>query len=400
MEQQVVKQFAFDFWLSQSELKNLCDRAVDFSMWGEPSIATFLEYQPPGANKKPEKQKILKVIEKRWLELKNTPASYSPTSPKKAKKYQMVTESKANLGLGSCPVASEKTRCCNLITLDAVEGCGFDCSYCSIQTFYKGGSTATFDRDFQSKIDAIELEPNQLYHIGTGQSSDSLLWGNKNGMLDTLCSFAHNNPNLILEMKTKSDNIGYFLDKAVPKNILFTWSLNPQIIIDQEEHFSASLTRRLNAAKKLHDLGYLVGFHFHPMFYFQGWREAYLEIVEQLQKDFDPSRVALVSLGTLTFIKPVIKELRRRSMKSKVLQIPLTEADGKLSYPDDTKIEMFSFIYNNLKEWHHNVFFYMCMENHKLWQPVFGFEFASNNQMEEMMKMSYMRKITRCTQSI
>jgi spore photoproduct lyase len=33
------------------------------------------------------------------------------------------------------------------------------------------------------------------------------------------------------------------------------------------------------------------------------------------------------------------------------------------------------------------------MEAHSLWKDVFGYEYGSNNQMEEMMKMSYMEKI-------
>ena len=31
--------------------------------------------------------------------------------------------------LGWCPVASPKTVCCNLRTLDAVQGCGMGCSW-------------------------------------------------------------------------------------------------------------------------------------------------------------------------------------------------------------------------------------------------------------------------------
>ena len=40
-----------------------------------------------------------------------------------------------NKVFGQCPVASEKTVCCNLMTIDAIQGCSLGCSYCSIQTF-------------------------------------------------------------------------------------------------------------------------------------------------------------------------------------------------------------------------------------------------------------------------
>ena len=84
---------------------------------------------------------------------------------------------------GMCPVASEKTVCCNLKTIDVAQGCGLGCSYCSIQTFYENGSIAV-EKNLADKLAAIDLDPNKNYHIGSGQSSDSLSLGNKNGILD------------------------------------------------------------------------------------------------------------------------------------------------------------------------------------------------------------------------
>ena len=116
------------------------------------------------------------------------------------------------------------------------------------------------------KLLNLNLDPriNKTYHIGTGQASDSLMFGNREGILDSLFEFARENPNVILEFKTKSDNISYFLENAVPKNILLTWSLNTPTIIQNEEHLTASLDKRINAARKMADKGIKVGFHFHP----------------------------------------------------------------------------------------------------------------------------------------
>jgi spore photoproduct lyase len=221
------------------------------------------------------------------------------------------------------------------------------------------------------------------------------MWGNKNGVLDDLIDFAIKHPNVMLEFKTKSDNIAYLLERTLPPNLLFTWSLNPQTIIDNEEHLTASLDRRLHAAKRLADKGCLVGFHFHPMIHFKGWEDEYTTIFERLLNDFNPQSVALISLGTLTFIKPVMKQIRQREFKSKILQIPLVEANGKLSYPLETKKKLFSFAYQALKPWHGKVFFYLCMEDHSLWDDVFGYEYPTNESFEMDMKLHYMAKIKR-----
>ena len=222
------------------------------------------------------------------------------------------------------------------------------------------------------------------------------MWGNRFGVLDNLVEFAKKNPNVMLEFKTKSDNISYFLKQTnLPKNLLFTWSLNPQTIITYEEHLTASLDERLSAAKQLHDRGHLVGFHFHPMIYIEDWQTEYAEVFQRLTDMFDPKNVALVSLGTLTFIKPVLKQIRQREFKTKILQLPLVGASGKFSYPLDIKKEMFKFAYDSLSAWHKEVFFYLCMEDHTLWKDVFGHEYPTNESFEMDMKLSYLRKIQR-----
>jgi spore photoproduct lyase len=73
--------------------------------------------------------------------------------------------------------------------------------------------------------------------------------------------------------------------------------------------------------------------------------------------------------------------------------MPLVESDGKLSYPEAIKLEMFSLAHESLSLWHGEVFFYLCMENQRLWRPVFGFDYASNDEFEQAMKRSYLAKI-------
>jgi spore photoproduct lyase len=395
-EQTFLKQKIKLYNFSHQETKQLIEIAIDLEMWDE---KTLFELWDDSKKEKFQGKKLrselLKSIKIYYEHLKNSPNSYENfTQPKiKAPKIKLISEDKKDLGFGMCPVASSKTRCCNLLTLDAVESCGFDCSYCSIQSFYNDGKI-TFDTSLKEKLGAIKLDKDELYHIGTGQSSDSLMWGNRFDNLEHLVNFARKNPNVLLEFKTKSDNISYFLEqKNLPKNLLFTWSLNPQIIIDKEEHLTASLDERLSSAKKLQEKGCLVGFHFHPMIYIENWKDEYGAVFEKLISMFDPKKVVLISFGTLTFIKPVIKQIRKREFKTKILQMPLENASGKFSYPLDIKKEMFKFAYDALSFWHKEVYFYMCMENSDLWRDVFGYEYPTNESFEMDMKFNYLRKI-------
>jgi len=119
----------------------------------------------------------------------------------------------------------------------------------------------------------------------------------------------------------------------------------------------------------------------------------YATIYKRLIKEFKASEVALVSFGTLTFIKPVIKQLREREFRTKITQIPHADASGKTSYPLNTKIEMFSHAYNSFKPWHNEVFFYLCMEEHSMWKDTFGYQYSTNNDFERAMLGAYCKKI-------
>jgi len=385
----------YNFTFSQINiLKNI---NKDFIMWNDNSIDKKI---PDLYFEKYKDKQLSKKIFEHYVSihnlLKNNLNDYSDFKEVKYKtrKYTFNEIEKDGIGLGACPVASEGTRCCNLLTLDAVESCGFDCSYCSIQSFYNQNKVG-IDRNFKEKLKNLKLDPNQTYHIGTGQSSDSLMWGNRDGILDALFEFARLNKNVILEFKTKSNNIKYFIENDVPKNIVCTWSLNTQTIIDNEEHLTASLAERISSARTLADKGVLVGFHFHPIVQYKNYLVEYKAVYDRLQKDFTTDEVCLVSMGTLTFIKPVIKQLREREMKTKILQMPFETINGKQSYSIEKKKEMFKHCYDSFKSWHGKVYFYMCMEAHTLWKDVFGYEYFSNNQMEDMMKMSYWDKINK-----
>jgi spore photoproduct lyase len=391
-----IKDIGIEYKLTFQELKQLTDMAVDFQMWEEPGIGIQWKQYSKSFNQsnKIYNKTVLKSIKNNWQLLKENETKYNP---KNKRNYSSSVRKLKEINgdndvFGMCPVASEKTVCCNLRTIDVAQGCGLGCSYCSIQTFYENGSIAV-EKNLKDKLAAIELDPNKNYHIGSGQSSDSLALGNKNGILDSQLEFASNNPNIILEFKTKSKNVNHFLDVNMPNNIFVSWSLNPQLFIDNEEARTASLMQRLKSARKLSDKGILIGFHFHPIVHYEGWEKDYKELINNLMAMFSPSEIGLISFGTLTFIKPAIKSLREVGTKSKILQIPFAEAAGKISYPMQTKKKIFSEVWGSFTPWHDKVFFYLCMEDRELWNHVFGKCYESNDDFEIDLFDSVKRKL-------
>jgi len=283
--------------------------------------------------------------------------------------------------MGRCPAYSERTVCCGLHTLDAVRGCPFSCSYCTIQTFY--GETAELEGDLAAKLSEIELDPQRQYHIGTGQASDSLVWGNRGGILDALLGFAADNPNVLLELKSKSENVSYLAKQEIPENVVCSWTLNTGTVIRNEEQGAASLEHRLGAARKMADRGVPVSFHLHPMLYYHGWDKDYPLLASQVLERFSPDEISFISMGSVTMIRPVVQEIRRRGGETKILQMEMVQDHhGKLTYPDEVKLRLFKTLYDAFEPWHQEVFFYLCMETASIWRQVFGSVYATQLEFE------------------
>lgn len=373
------------------DLRAAAQAARDLEMWSEEPLERWWDRAETGARGEGRERKkvLLRNLEAHLAELARSEKRYPQEVPSSHPRRHLHLEEKDSSGavFGRCPAYSEHTVCCGLRSLDAVRGCPFGCSYCTIQTFYD--DTAELETDLSRKLGEIELDPDRLYHVGTGQASDSLVWGNRGGILDTLLTFAARNPNVVLELKTKSDNVEDLLAREIPANVVCSWSLATETIICNEEHGTASLEKRLQSARRMAEHGCTIGFHFHPMVYYEGWRREYRDVADRLLSLFSPREVAFVSTGSMTFIRPVVTEIRKRGGSTKVLQMEMVQdAHGKLTYSDEVKTQLFGQLFGALEDWHGQVLFYLCMEDAAMWRSVFGVSPPTSESFEEIFARS------------
>ena len=377
----IAERYRFTF----QELRFAAQTARDLEMWREEPLPRWWERteQKIEGHGRERKKALLRALRERVDSLAASAKVYpaEPLRGQTARPIRLQEREAPEEIFGLCAAYSDHTVCCGLRTIDAVMGCAFRCSYCTVQTFYE--DTAQVASDLAAKLDRIQLDPDRFYHIGTGQASDSLLWGNRLGLLDALCGFAERNPNVLLELKTKSDNVGPLLERTLPENIVCSWSLNTPTVITNEEHGTAALDARLKGARRLADRGQRVAFHFHPMVYYNNWREEYEQVADRLLEQFSPREAAFLSMGSMTFIRPVARQIRERGGESKVLQMAMAnDPHGKLTYPNEVKVKLYRALYQRLAPWHTEVFFYLCMDTAEVWQQVFGRVYADNAEFE------------------
>lgn len=386
---------------TRSQERQLHDWIRDCIDWDEIEFLTDIQNQIQNFNQIPEKWNLPQ--KRNWLfgEIRNIYNSYADRPRKYAPGSHGESPGPFHIVKGElkseiyrrCPAASEKGICCDLQTLNIVDNCTLGCTYCFLQN-HKGEKEVKFPTNLRERLESLEIDPNKRVRIGTGEYSDSLLWGNRDGILEDLCNFAKKHPNIILELKTKTANISWLLENDVPANVCCSWSLNPQVVIDNEEPGSVSLEQRFEAARKVADKGIAIAFHIHPMIWYEGWEEGYRSLIQRIRKDFVPAEILWFSMGSITWIRGMPHVLRNNLRKTKALQMP-TEVtpDNKITYSFEIREKMYSLALEEWGTWKNDVWTYLCMEFPPMWQKVLGKTYATMEEHAEDFNNSAFAKL-------
>ena len=146
------------------------------------------------------------------------------------------------------------------------------------------------------------------------------------------------------------------------KDIVVSWSVNPDEVIASAESGTPPLAKRLDAASACAAHGYRIGFHFDPMIYCDGWEEKYRLTVERLASAVPPEKVAWISVGTIRFNPALKKDIESRFPQNTILDGELlTDFDGKMRYPEHLRVAMYRKMYGFLKKHFGASALYLCM---------------------------------------
>lgn len=303
---------------------------------------------------------------------------------------EQYTKSKKNLFLTThpghffkrCPGAKKGLACCNYFVLNLGQQCDMDCSYCYLQSFLNTPYTVIYTNIDQALIELSEIYQDHSQNkvrIGTGEVVDSLSLDPLTLYSHTLIDFFRDKPNWNLEFKTKSNYVEQFLvppfiKSPSAKNVIVSWSINPEYVVSQEEHGTATLAQRLDAARLCLENGFQIAFHIDPVIWHEGWKQNYQSLVNEISQRFSPNDFPYISLGALRFQtdqKDIMRE--RFGMKSWVNRAEMFKGSaGKMRYDQSLREEMFQFIIQAFKTKSPLWKIFLCMETPETWLNTTG----------------------------
>jgi spore photoproduct lyase len=265
-----------------------------------------------------------------------------------------------------------------------------DCSYCVLQGYLNNPLLTLYTNwdDLLREINGfLSIDRPSLFRLGTGELSDSLALESPFPFSKFLIPFFAERHNAILELKTKSVNVGPLLPLNHRGRTVISWSLNPTKMIEREERRTAPLKERISAARDCQEKGYPLGFHFDPLIYHEGWEKEYQETIHQLFKEIDPKRVVWISLGGFRYPPDLKAIAEERFPKTGMFLGELFPGrDGKFRYLREIRTEMYQKMVRWLKEIDPHLFIYLCMESKEVWEKVFGWAPESSGHLSQMFE--------------
>lgn len=227
-----------------------------------------------------------------------------------------------------------------------MQNCIYDCRYCFLQGMYPSAHYLLFVNfeDFMAEIKQLANASDEKRYFFSGYDCDSLAMEGITQFVTEFLPFFAELPNAIFELRTKSTNIRALLKHAPIENCVVAFSFTPEVISDAVEHKVPSVSKRIDAMRRLAEAGWQVGLRFDPLIYADNFQDLYQELVTAAFQDLNLQQVHSISVGPLRFPEKMAQRIIKLYPQDKLLAHPLEKRGQFLSYEEDLENTMTTFV--------------------------------------------------------
>jgi spore photoproduct lyase len=294
-----------------------------------------------------------------------------------AGKRQMVVMRRRGPFLLGCPASSTQFACCGYLVLVLASNCPMDCSYCFLQEHLANNPGFQVYANYSDAFDELDrlarVGSGRSFRIGTGEMADSLAFDSVTASSHEFVSYFSRHQNLMLEFKTKTDEIDNLLQMEPRGRTLVSWSLSPLRVFITSEHGTAAPESRIKAARRVLEAGYRVGFHLDPVIAYRGAERDYLDLLDCVFEAVPARDIAFFSMGGLRMTPGLRSTARRRfSSDPMLLGEEVLGEDGRYRTFTPLRFRLFAKLRERIAQAHPDLPVYLCMETASAHQRVFG----------------------------
>ena len=217
---------------------------------------------------------------------------------------------------------------------DQLRNCLFNCSYCFLQGMHSSAHWLLFvnEEDYQRDVRRT-VEAHGRCWLSVSYLSDLLGFESEFALCQSWIAMARTEPRLTVEIRTKSDNIRSLLDCEPPPNVVVVWSLSPADCAQRYEHGTASVPKRLFAARVLQKRGWRVALCFDPVLLIPQWEKRYQLLLDQTFQRLSAEKIEGVSFGSFRMHPSFLKRVRSVQPQSDIVHYHYPSRNGTAAPP-------------------------------------------------------------------
>lgn len=231
-----------------------------------------------------------------------------------------------------------------------VLNCLYNCSYCYLQGMYSSANLVVFvNNEDYIRETKEQLELSKPLYLCISYDTDLLALENTLGYCKEWILFANENPDLIVEIRTKSANFKSIADLKPTSNIILAWTLSPESVILEHEPLTPRLSSRLKNIRDALNAGWQVRLCLDPILNVPNWKSVYQEFVRAIFREIPGEKLREISLGVFRMNSDYFKNSKKRRSDSYLYYLPMETHVGVKSYPTELEKEMFDTVEKELE---------------------------------------------------
>ena len=264
--------------------------------------------------------------------------------------------------------------CPHFWELNWAYGCPFNCAYCYLQGTLKGKKefrvvapkhiVSTLHTAFKGHINPFIPAIAKPTIFNSGELTDSL--AEPFIMEEIVNEFEKQDKHKIL-LLTKFSNVNFLLKKP-RKQVIVSFSINASLAWKLWERGTPSPYQRIEAARKLSDIGYEVRIRIDPIFPIKNWQKEYGELVKELLSKFIPERITLGTPRGLAKTRMYAKDLSW--WKIAFVENPSENTGWGKKLASTLRRKIYRFMIDMLKEYGFKNHVALCKETKPMWSDI------------------------------
>ena len=305
------------------------------------------------------------------------------------KKTLLITKNSGEF-LKKCPGTNDYI-CCDYYIIDFAQNCPMDCSYCILQAYLNNPFMIVYANidDLFAELDRrILASPGKHFRIGTGEFTDSMALEHLSSYSKLLMDYFKKRPDALIEFKSKTDYVDTFIRNGFQDNVLLSWSMNAQNVMEKEEFKTATIAERLEAASRCTAAGYKITLHFDPIIDYEDFENQMEKTVDMIFCKLKPSQIKYISLGAFRFIPALAETISIRFPRSKIIYNEFVRGyDKKSRYFRFKRERLFKIVAALIKKRDpkNEIELYFCMESPEMWNALLRPAPASDEELGETL---------------